>query len=245
MHVRLHNKKAFTEILKDYAPAPQSVEALKNIQLVILLGVSGGGRNTIINHLVKTGNYKFIVSDTTRPPKTRDGKLEKSGVEYYFRSEADVLQDLREGKFLEAELIHNQQVSGISIRELEQAAKTGKIPINEVDFDGTNNIYKIKPDTQFFFVVPPSYDVWMERLHGRESMTDLELQNRLITAITVLETGLQGEHFTFVINDDSLKSAERIDKQVRGHKNIGHHEEALVIAQTLLDDIRAKHSALI
>lgn len=242
MQVTIQNKQAFIEVLKNYQLAPESIERLKNIDLVILLGVSGSGRNTIINHLVTTGDYKFVVSDTTRPPKMRDGKMEKSGVEYYFRSEEEVLSDLREGKFLEAELIHNQQVSGISIRELEEAAKTGKIPVNEVDFDGTNNIYKVKPDTKFFFIVPPSYEVWMERLKGRETMREQELHNRLTTAITVLETGLTGSHFTFVINDDSLESSKRIDQQVKGSRDIGHHEEAMTIAKKLLADIRLHHN---
>lgn len=242
MSVQLNNKQAFEKILEQYEPSADSVALLREIPLVILIGISGGGRNTIINHLVETGKYKFIVSDTTRPPKVRDGKLEVHGQNYYFRSEEEMLEDLQGGKLLEAEVIHGQQVSGISIRELEQVAEAGKIPVNEVDIGGTDSIYKSKPDTQFFFIVPPTYEIWMKRLLGRETISEQELQNRLDTAIKVLERGIDHDGFTFVINDDSAESARRIDSQVTGRRDIGHHEEAKAVAVELLAAIRRHHA---
>lgn len=241
MHVSLRDKAAFQKILKHYQPDEESIQLLSQTPLVILLGVSASGRNTIINHLVNTGGYKFIVSDTTRPPKVRDGKLEQTGVQYHFRTEEEVLTDLEHGKFLEAELIHDQQVSGTSIRELTDAANSGKIPINEVDMGGTDNILKSKPDTDFFFIVPPNYDTWMQRLKGREQMSETELKNRLNTATKVLQKGLEEDHFTFVINERSIDSAHKIDQQVRGQRDIGHHAEAKAVAEQLLQDIQARH----
>lgn len=241
MHVELRNKQAFNDILVDYAPAPESVQMLSRIPLVIFLGVSGSGRNTIINHLVASGKYKFIVSDTTRPAKVRDGKLEQDGVNYHFRTEEAVLADLQAGKFLEAEVIHNQQVSGISIRELEKATISGKIPTTEVDLGGTDAILRAKPDTQFFFIIPPSYDEWMKRLTGREEMSPQELQNRMETAVKVLEKGLSEEHFIFVINDSSAESAIKIDQQVQNHKDESHHAEASVVAKQILEEVKVKH----
>lgn len=242
MSVVLRNKKAFIDVLDGYQPAPESIKVLADMPLVILLGVSGAGRNTIINELVASGKYKFIVSDTTRPPKVRDGKLEQDGVNYHFRPEEDVLEDLQAGKFLEAELIHNQQVSGINIRELENAKNSGKIPINEVDLGGTDAILRTKPDTKFFFVIPPSYDIWMKRLMGRENMKPDELHNRMQTAIKVLKKGLKDDHFIFVINDVSAESAKRIDKQVHSTKNETHHAEAAEIAAEILKEVKSRHS---
>ncbi len=232
----------FRKVLSDYKPIGEAIDTLSSIELVILLGVSGAGRNTIINHLVATGRYHFIISDTTRPPKIRDGELEKDGVQYYFRTEDEILSDLREGKFLEAEIIHNQQVSGISIRELERARQSGKIPINEVDIAGTANILKSKPDTKMFFVVPPSYEEWMRRLTAREVMTQEELHNRMDTAIRVLETGLFGHHFYFVLNDAPNEAAMIIDGQVTsGVVDDGHDDIAREVARQLLIDARRSH----
>ncbi len=232
----------FKELLTDYSLSAETTRVLESIELVILFGITGSGRNTIINHLVGTGRYHFVVSDTTRPPKIRDGKLEQDGVQYNFRSEEEVLKDIKNGKFLEAEVIHNQQVSGISIRELKRANKSGKIPIDEVDIKGTVNILKIKPNTKMFFIIPPSYDEWMKRLDAREQMSQEELYNRIDTAIRVLRIGLAGEHFRFVINDSSLESAKAIDKQVvSGFVDEAHNQLARKIAHKILLDIEQHH----
>ena len=238
MTVVLNHKTEFQKILQSYQPSEKAIQFLASQPLVILLGVSGSGRNTIINHLVETGRYHFVVSDTTRPPKVRDGKMEQDGLQYFFRSEDEVLEELKRGEFLEAELIHDQQVSGISIRELERASVSGKIPINEVDAGGTVNIYRTKPDTQFFFIVPPSYKEWMRRLRARETMSAEELSNRVKTAIKVLKVGLENEHFTFVINDSSQESARMIDEQVTsGKTNEAHNREVREIAKVILAEL--------
>jgi len=240
MSITLEHIDEFKEVLKDYEPSEAARRIIADIPLVIMLGVSGGGRNTIINHLINSGKYHFIVSDTTRPPKIRDGSLEQDGVHYNFRSEEDILKDLRAGLFLEAELIHNQQVSGISIRELERQAASGKIPINEVDMGGTIAIHQAKPDTSFFFVVPPSYKEWMYRLHGREVMSEQELDNRLTTAAQVLEHGLESDNFIFIVNDSSHRSAEAIDRQVHSSKDEIEHEAGRRVAREILDELKQR-----
>lgn len=238
--VKLEKIEEFKEVLREYRPSPAAMELLRKTPLIIMLGISGGGRNTIINHLINSKKYHFIVSDTTRPPKFRDGAMERDGVNYNFRSEDEVLNDLRHGKFLEAELIHNQQVSGISIRELEKATASGKIPINEVDVGGTMSIKRAKPDTKFFFVVPPNYEEWMYRLHGREVMSDEEAHNRITTAVRVLERGLESEHFIFIINDSSRRSAESIDRQMHGHIDETEHRSGREAAQAILDELKQR-----
>lgn len=238
MSVKLELIKEFRFALKDYQASKESKEILKDIPLVIMLGVTASGRNTIINHLVNTGHYQFIISDTTRPPAVRDGRLEQDGVQYYFRSEQDMLNDIKAGKYLEAEFIHSQYVYGISIRALEVAAQSGKIPVNEVDIGGTIAIRKLKPDTHFFFIVPPSYKEWMYRLKGREVMSDEEFRNRMQTAKNILKESIKQGNFIFIVNDSSQHSAKEIDALVRRKVEFPRsHEEGLKIARQLLKDI--------
>ena len=235
--VRLEHKKEFIKALDGYQPSPKAYEILRHIPLVIMLGVTGSGRNTIINHLVGSGKYHFIISDTTRPPKLRDGAMEQDGVNYHFRKELDMLEDLRAGMFLEAELIHNQQVSGISIRELRQASESGKVPINEIDVGGTVSIRNAKSDTLFFFVVPPSFREWIYRLKGREAMSDEELKNRLTTAVKVLDEGLERNDFIFIVNDSSHQSAEEIDAYVHKQAVMGDQQAAREISQNIKKEL--------
>lgn len=213
--VVLHYKDEFKKLLAHYQPSEQSKKLLLDMPLVILQGITGSGRNAIIDYMTKNLSYHQIVSDTTRPPKVRDGKMEQDGIQYFFRSEEKVLEDLRNGAFLEAELIHDQQVSGISIRELERAQKSGKVPINEVAREGVENIRQAKPDTHFFFVLPPTYEEWIRRLTGREQMTPEEFANRKNSAILELQEALNAEHFVFIINETLEQSAHDIEQVIK------------------------------
>ena len=93
-----------------------------------MISVTAGGRNTIIDQLLKSGDFHYIISDTTRHKRANNGVMEQDGREYWFRSEDEILADLKAGNFLEAAIIHNQHVSGISIRELKKASKRVKQP---------------------------------------------------------------------------------------------------------------------
>ncbi len=233
MEVSLRNKQAFIDVLKDYAPSAEAKKLLADMPLVILQGVSGSGRNTLINHIVEHAAFHAVISDTTRPPKVRNGKLEQDGVEYYFRNENDLLADLRSGMFLEAELIHDQQVSGTSVREVVRASKSGKTPINEVAREGVVNIRRAKPNTLFFFVVPPSYEVWLERLTLREVMSDEEFSNRTRSAVAEIDEALRAKDFHFVINDTVERAAEVIRAVVAGEPDADEDEKAREVARTI------------
>src|SRR3546814_14273785 len=103
------------------------------------------------------------VSDTSRKPRVNDGIPEQNGVEYWFRSEAEILNDLKAGKFLEAAIIHNQQVSGISIRELQRVGDEGKIAITDIEIVGVHNLIQAKPYATAFFVLPPIFEFLFKR----------------------------------------------------------------------------------
>lgn len=239
--VKLNNLLDFQEALAGYEVSKHAKSILESTQLVILLGVFGAGRNSIINELCKSEKYYYIVSDTTRPPKVRDGVLELHGVHYYFRDESEMLRDIKKGEFLEAEVIHSQQVSGISIRELEKARNSGKVPITEVDLQGTVNILKTKPDTLMIFVVPPSYDEWIRRITAREEMSEQEFANRMATAQKILSSVLSSDAYKFVINDTLQKTASRVNELVKGGKHSEeHHQEAKNIATELLKAVNIK-----
>lgn len=239
MQVILRNKEAFKKVLKDYAPSTEARQLLANMPLVILQGISGSGRNTLIDYLVQDGTFHQILSDTTRPPKLRNGIMERNGVQYYFRDEESFLDDLQKGLFLEAELIHDQQVSGISIRELMRAVDSGRTPINEVAREGVISIRQSKPDTTFIFVVPPSYEIWLERLANREIMSEQELANRKHSAISEIETAFAAPDFHFVVNDEVSHAAVLIKQLASGQENKDEDIHARSIAEDILHRLKS------
>lgn len=226
----------FKQILSNYALSGEGKKILANTELVLFVGPSSSGRNTIINELVKTGNYHYIVSDTTRKPRVNNGILEQNGREYWFRTEEELLADLQKGLFLEAAIIHNQQVSGISLRELEQATKEGKISINEIEVVGADTIYNLKPDTTFIFVVPPSFDEWMARMSARGELPEEEMVRRLNSAVFEIRMALDREYYQFVVNDTFKHTTKKAEEIITGHTDVEEQERSKQVAKELLAD---------
>src|SRR5580765_5828298 len=131
--VILKRHREFKSALDNYRISDRGRQALEKVRLVLLLGPTSTGRSTIIQHLLNTGEYYFLVSDTTRQPRLNNGVIEQNGKDYWFRTEDEILYDVKNGEYIEAELIHNQQVSGIRVQELEKAEKQQKIAITDLD----------------------------------------------------------------------------------------------------------------
>lgn len=236
--VHLDNIQAFRDVLGDYHMSEHAKKVLRDSRLVVISGVAGGGRNTIINYLVEHHDYFFLVSDTTRPPKLRDGVMEVDGVNYHFREEADMLRDIQSGEFVEAEIIHDQQVSGTSVRELERANKSGRITLHEAEFGGVGNIAAHKPDAQVIGLLPPSYQEWIHRFQKREDIHTRELMNRLRTAEKVLENMLREPYFKFVVNRTVAQGAEDIRLIVeQGIYTAAQDETGRTVARDILLEV--------
>jgi guanylate kinase len=150
-------------------------------------------------------------------------KWEQDGIEYFFRGEDEILADIKAGRFVEAELIHNQQVSGINARELERAYHHGHIPINDVDIEGGINVAKLKPDAITICVLPPSFDAWISRMRGRSDFKPDELHRRLQQATKVFRLALSYNHFVFVINDKLEEAIQAVDDIAT--KGVHHAED--------------------
>jgi guanylate kinase len=209
----------FKEVLDNYQMSERAKNALEGLEMVLLVAPTSTGRNTVIRKLVSDYNYYFVVSDTTRAPQFRDGELEKNGVQYFFRSEEEMLEDLRSGEFLEAAIIHEQQVSGISIRELEKAKSLNKIAITDIETIGADNVLQANPDAKAIFLLPPNFDEWQDRIKSRGRMTEYELRNRLRSAQGELNAALQHPYYQFVITENVDQSAGIIDAIVRNERN--------------------------
>lgn len=205
----------FRDALAHYRLSDEAKRILANLNLVLLVGPTSSGKNTIIRELLKIGAYHYIVSDTTRQPRVNDGVLEENGREYWFRSEEDMLREIREGNFLEAAIIHNQQVSGTSIRELGKALETNKTALAEIEIVGAGKTYIAKPDTIIIFNVPPSFDIWMQRLKGRGQLPEAEIRRRLETSLAEYEAALTHDYYRFVINDNVSETVAAIDAMAR------------------------------
>ena len=230
----------FEKALRDYKPSLEILDLLQSTKLVLLVAPSAAGRNTLIKNLIMTGRYYFLVSDTTRRPRINDGVPERSGVEYWFKSEEEVLQGLKNGAYIEAAIIHNQQVSGISFSELRNAASSNMVAITDIEIKGCDNIHEYSDTMVPIFVLPPNFDEWMRRLEGRGAMDPAEKRRRLTTATEEIQLALERPYFKFVINWDIKLTVEEIHEHVISG-NFGSAEQisAHTHAQQLLNDLHS------
>lgn len=241
---KLNHLEAFRAVLDGYRPSDESLALLRDIPFVLLVGPTAAGRNTLINLLVGTGRYHYTVSDTTRQPRANNGVMEQNGVEYWFKSEDEFLQGLQQGAYLEAAVIHNQQVSGISIAELERARESGKIAIDEIEVVGAEVVHGYKADALFVFLLPPTFEVWMQRLRGRGAMEEDEVRRRLASARDEISAALEADYYQFVINNEIHEAAVAVDELANGRpvddekqqRGRDHAEQLLVDVQLYLNE---------
>lgn len=239
MKPHLKHFDQFQAVLNDYQINDAGKKLLEKTKLVLLTSPTSSGRNTIIRELEKTDKYKYILSDTTRPKRSNNGIMEQDGVEYWFRTEEEVLEDLKKGLFLEADIIHAQQVSGISIRELKKATNHDKIAVDEVYYIGIDNVKKVKPDTFTIFILPPSYDEWMKRLLKRGDMSTDEVRRRLESAELELESTINRDYYQYVVNDDLQEAVTTLRRIVEnGEYSEQEHQTGKDLAWKLLSRVK-------
>lgn len=235
MENSLKHLSEFQAALRDYKMSPQAEAALSSIKLALLVAPTSIGRSTLITKLAETGKYHHILSDTTRHPRLNNGVLEENGWEYWFRSETEFLNELKKGEFIEAALIHNQQVSGVSLREVQKAATdSSKIAITDVEIAGARRFHQLKPDSFIIFVLPPSFSEWLRRLTNRGEMTSDERHRRLESALHELNDALQENYYHFVVNNDLDNTTARLDSMIRTGRD---NDQQLVADRHLISEL--------
>ncbi len=188
--------------VSEYRMPARAKEIVTKSDLVMVCGVTAAGKNTIVHHLIGHADYEYVVSHTTRPPRENHGKLEQNGVEYWFVDNREMLDLVTSQAFVEVKAVHGDTFYGTSIASIERAMKGGRHPVTEVDVQGALEFANAMPQLRPVFILPPSFDVWMERLGTRGVMTESERQRRLVSAKMELQTAIDNPSFSLVINRD-------------------------------------------
>jgi len=237
---QLRHIKEFKAALKDYHLGEETLHTLSQTKLVLLVAATSSGRNTIIHEVLRTGDYHYVISDTTRKPRINDGILEQNGREYWFKTEEEFLENIHAGRYLEAAVIHNQQMAGISVEELRRAQDEGKIAITDAEIAGADNATKYKPDTISIFILPPSFDEWQKRLKHRGHMEAGEFVRRMQSACREFEVALQRDYYHFVINDTVEEAATEINHIAKlGASDAEQQQRGRRLAEQLLVETQA------
>lgn len=172
--------------------------------LVILSGVSGAGKNSLIEALIKkTGKFSNWVSYTTRPQRSN----EIEGRDRYYISNEEFEKSIEKGEFVEFENVHGH-FYGRKKKDFEQIVNAGKIPIMEVDVRGAQKFKRIFKNAVSFFIMPPSLEVALERLEkrGTESEKDIETRRQRYH----MEMSQKDKYDYTIVNDELEKAQEEL-----------------------------------
>ena len=178
--------------------------------LIVLSGPSGVGKATVRQALFNTKdhNFTYSVSMTTRKPRVG----EVDGVDYYFVSEEEFENRIRQSKFLEfAKFVGN--FYGTPIEEVQKLLAQGDEVVLEIEVEGAMQVKAKMPDAVLIFIAPPSYDALKSRLFRRGTESAEIIYERLQKAHR--ELTLAAGYDYIVINDDVENAADRIKAIIR------------------------------
>lgn len=235
--------ESLLEILKTYQPSDEATRLVGSVPTLLLVGISGAGKDTINHRLSTTGHYHRIVTHTTRQPRHNHGILETDGVEYHF-IDYDTAQHILENHgFIEAKRYSNN-VYGSSVAEFQLAHDEGKIALADIDVQGVAEYMQLVPNkVRPVFLLPPDYETWQQRLLSRygDSHTDhtADLKLRTETAARELEELLAKNYYFILINDDLDEAVRATDDIARsGTQSPEQKAAALEIAKVILAQIK-------
>jgi guanylate kinase len=190
--------------------------------LFIVSAASGTGKTSLLKHLLQELDaLEISVSHTTRPP--RPG--EQPGVHYHFVSEDEFNAMLNTGAFLEYAQVFGYAY-GTGEAWIEQELSQGNDVILEIDWQGAQQVRRLRPDAVSVFILPPSRETLEVRLRQRGQDQDDVITRRLSQAVTEISHYSEYDHI--IVNDhfdtaiSELKAivvAQRlkIGKQVERH----------------------------
>ena len=168
--------------------------------LFVVAAPSGAGKSSLVSALLQVDSHLVVaVSHTTRAPRGQ----EQQGREYEFTDESTFRSMIDSGDFLEWAEVHGH-LYGTSREAIEDRITLGHDVVLEIDWQGALQIKRLFPNAILIFILPPSWEELLQRLHRRgEDQPDV-IDRRMANAR--LEVS-QAQFFDFVIINALFETA--------------------------------------
>lgn len=168
--------------------------------LFVVAAPSGAGKSSLVSALLQVDSHLVVaVSHTTRAPRGQ----EQQGREYDFTNESTFRSMIDGGAFLEWAEVHGH-LYGTSREAIEDRITLGHDVVLEIDWQGALQIKRLFPNAILIFILPPSWEELLQRLHRRGEDQPEVIERRMANAR--LEVS-QAQFFDFVIINALFETA--------------------------------------
>ena len=168
--------------------------------LFVVAAPSGAGKSSLVSALLQVDSHLVVaVSHTTRAPRGQ----EQQGREYRFTDESTFRSMIDNAEFLEWAEVHGH-LYGTSREAIEDRITLGHDVVLEIDWQGALQIKKLFPNAILIFILPPSWEELLQRLHRRGEDQLEVIERRMANAR--LEVS-QAQFFDFVIINALFETA--------------------------------------
>ena len=195
---------------------------MKQGLMIVVSGPAGSGKGTVNEILLRSSDYVYSVSATTRAP--RPGEVD--GKNYYYISREEFERRIANGEMLEyTEYCGNYY--GTPLREAMEVMESGKNLILEIEVEGACNVKRLYPDAVLIMLLPPSFSQQEARLRGRATETEEKILSRLERTHEELACLKQYDYVVYNYEGGADACADDIRAIVRAEKcGVKRHPQA-------------------
>ena len=181
--------------------------------LVVISAPSGGGKTTVIRRVLASGNGDFTYSISATTRQLRVGEVD--GQDYHFLSLEEFNRKKEKGEFVEWAEVHGNYYA-TPRTPIERWLNEGKTVFLDLDVNGGLEVKKYFNDSALLiFIKPPSVESLVQRLRGRKTETQHEIDKRLKR---VPEEMHKSQRYDYqILNEDLDNTKTEILEIIRNH----------------------------
>ncbi len=182
--------------------------------LFVLSGPSGVGKDAAIERLKALGTDIYhVITATTRQRRPN----EQHGVDYFFFSPDEFAEMFKRNELLESAVVAGNRY-GTPRTQVRAQLEEGADVLLKIDVQGARQVKSRVPEAVFIFLAPPSIDDLLERLKQRNTETEQQIAERMLTAYVEMDAVESYDYVVVNKHDELDRAVDQIDCIIRAER---------------------------